>query len=149
MPGLHLQIIDMASKESVRQLASKLFSKSEVQNKIAMNTVKMIVGDIVTLYDEFRKAEGLGALFFNPSNPENSTYMPIADIRTDIILAEEIMNDELKDFLNKLLKIIDKEQDSGKSIVVLVTSQSMSIHIVDLNTVEEHLQGLADAFSRD
>lgn len=129
-------------------MASKLFSKNEVQNKIAINTVKMIVGDIITLYSEFRKAEGLGALFFNPSNPENSSYMTIADIRTDIVLAEEIMNDELKDFLNKLLKIIDREQDSGKSVVVLVTPESMSIHLIDLNTVEENIQELSDAFSR-
>lgn len=138
----------MSSKNSARQMASKLFSKNEVQNKIAINTVKMIVGDIITLYSEFRKAEGLGALFFNPSNPENSSYMTIADIRTDIVLAEEIMNDELKDFLNKLLKIIDREQDSGKSVVVLVTPESMSIHLIDLNTVEENIQELSDAFSR-
>lgn len=148
MPGLRSQTTDMSSKNSAKQLASKLFSKSEIQNKIALNTVKMIVGDIVTLYEEFRKTEGLGALFFNPSKPENSTYMSVAEIKTDIILAEEIMNDELKDFLHKLLNIIDKEQESKKSIVVLVTSESMSIHLVDLNTAEEHIKDLADAVSR-
>lgn len=149
MLGLHLQVTDMSKKDSSQELAKKLFSKSEVQNKIAVNTVKLIIGDIVTLYDEFRKAEGLGALFFNPVCPENSNYMTIQDIKTDIVLAEEIMNDDLKDFLKKLLNVIDKEQDSKKSIVVLVTSKSMSVHVVDLNTVEDQIKELADAFSCD
>lgn len=137
----------MSPKDSAKKLANKLFSDNEVQNKIAINTLKMIIGDIVTLYDEFRKVEGLGALFFNPSNPEKSSYMTVADIKIDITLAEEIMNTELKDFLNKLLNVIDREQDSKKSVVVMVTCESMSVHVVDLNTVEENIEALADAFS--
>jgi len=147
MPGLHLRIIDMPSNNSAKELASKLFGKSEVQNKIAVNTVKMIVGDIVTLYQEFRKVEGLGALFFNPSEPNKSTYLTIEDIKKDIILAEEIMNDDLKDFLTKLLNVIDREQENSTCIVVMVTTKSMSVHVVDLNTVEEQIKELADAFS--
>ena len=149
MLGLRLQITDMPANNSAKELANKLFSKSEVQNKIALNAVKLIVGDIVTLYGEFRKVEGLGALFFNPSDPNKSTYLTIDDIKKDIILAEEIMNDDLKDFLTKLLNVIDKEQESGKCIVVMVTSKSMSVHVVDLDTVENHIKELADAVSSD
>ena len=43
------------------QLAKKLFGKSEAQNRMSLSTVKMILGDIDTLYKEFRTAEGLGA----------------------------------------------------------------------------------------
>jgi hypothetical protein len=139
----------MFKDTSAKELASKLFSKSEVQNKIAINAVKLIIGDIVTLYGEFRKAEGLGALFFNPSEPNKSTYLTIDDIKKDIILAEEIMDDDLKDFLNKLLNVIDREQEQGTCVVVMVTIKSMSVHVVDLNTVEEHIEELADAFSNN
>ena len=139
----------MTNGRNSERLAHKLFSKSEVQNKIAVNTIKMIVGDIVTLYQEFRKAEGLGALFFNPVAPENSSYMTIKDIKTDIILAEEIMDDDLKEFLKKLLNIVDKEQDNKQAIVVLVNNQTMSIHLIDLNSVETQIKELVDAFSRD
>lgn len=139
----------MPKDTSAKELASKLFSKSEVQNKIAINAVKLIIGDIVTLYGEFRKAEGLGALFFNPSEPNKSTYLTIDDIKKDIILAEEIMDDDLKDFLNKLLNVIDREQEQGTCVVVMVTTKSMSVHVIDLNTVEEQIKELADAFSNN
>jgi len=139
----------MPKSNAAGELAKKIFSKSELQNQIAVNVVKMIVGDIVTLYEEFRQAEGLGALFFNPVAPENSSYMTIKDIKTDIILAEEIMDDDLKEFLKKLLNIVDKEQDNKQAIVVLINNQTMSIHLIDLNSVETQIKELVDAFSRD
>jgi hypothetical protein len=139
----------MTLNHGSQELASKIFSKSELQNKIAINTVKLIIGDIVTLYNEFRKAEGAGALFFNPMAPENSTYMPVKDIKNDIILAEEIMDNDLKSFLEKLLNIVDKKQDDNEAIVVMINNRSMSIHLIDLNTVEDQINELVDAFSRD
>jgi hypothetical protein len=149
MLGPLSQVIKMPRNNAAGELAKKIFSKSELQNQIAVNVVKMIVGDIVTLYEEFRQAEGLGALFFNPVAPENSSYMTIKDIKTDIILAEEIMDDDLKEFLKKLLNIVDKEQDNKQAIVVLVNNQTMSIHLIDLNSVETQIKELVDAFSRD
>jgi len=139
----------MTHGKNSERLANKLFGKSEVQNKIAVNTVKMIVGDIVTLYQEFRKAEGLGALFFNPVTPENSSYMTIKDVQNDIVLAEELMDDDLRDFLKKILRVIEDEQEQETAIVVLINNQTMSIHIIDLNTVEVQMKELVDAFSRD
>jgi len=139
----------MTNGRNSERLASKLFSKSEVQNKIAVNTVKMIVGDIVTLYQEFRKAEGLGALFFNPVTPENSSYMTIKDVQNDIVLAEELMDDDLRDFLKKILRVIEDEQEQETAIVILINNQTMSIHIIDLNTVDVQIKELVDAFSRD
>jgi len=139
----------MPKSNTANNLAKKIFSKSEVQNQIAVNVVKMIVGDIVTLYEEFRSAEGLGALFFNPIAPENSSYMTIKDIKNDIILAEEIMDEDLKDFLKKLLNIVDKEQDNKQAIVILINKKTMSIHLIDLNSVDTQIKELVDALSRD
>lgn len=149
MLGPLLQVIKMPKSNAAGNLAKKIFSKSEVQNQIAVNVVKMIVGDIVTLYEEFRSAEGLGALFFNPVSPENSSYMTVKDIKNDIILAEEIMDEDLKDFLKKLLNIVDKEQNNKQAIVVLINNQTMSIHLIDLNSVDTQIKELVDAFSRD
>lgn len=149
MLGPRLQVTDMSLHEGSQKLASKIFSKSELQNKIALSTVKLIVGDIITLYSEFRKAEGPGALFFNPMLPENSTYMSVKEIKNDIILAEEIMDNDLKAFLEKLLNIVNKKEDNDEAIVVMINNQTMSIHLIDLNSVEEQLNELVDAFSRD
>jgi hypothetical protein len=140
----------MASfRGNATELAKRLFGKSEVQNRIALNAVKMIIGDITTLYQEFKKADGLGALFFNPSCPEYSQYMTLEDIKTDIALAEEVLNDDLASFLKKLYTIVEKEGSDETPVVVMVDQKGLSIHLIDLNEVEELLNKQSDALSSD
>jgi len=136
-------------RSTATELAKKIFGRSEVQNRIALNTVKMIIGDIATLYEEFRKAEGNGALFFNPSKPECSQFMTIKDIQTDIALAEEIMDEDLAGFLKKLITVVDTESETDKPIVVMVDQRGMSIHLIDLEAAEELLNKTSDAASAD
>jgi hypothetical protein len=75
--------------------------------------------------------------------------MTLQDIHTDIALAEEIMDDYLRDFLNKLVNVVNKEADSKKPVVVMADESSMSVHVLDLNTAEERLDEVANAISRD
>lgn len=134
--------------KKARRLANSLFSKSEVQNRISLNAVKMIIGDVVTLYTEFRKADGIGALFFNPQRPDDSQYLTLSDIHKDIALAEELMNEELSDFLKKLVNLIQAESENESPIVVMIDQSGMSVHVVDLNLAEEMItQRMNDAIS--
>lgn len=139
----------MSRDQSMRELAKQLFGKSEVQNRIALNTVKMIVSDVVTLYAEFRKAEGMGALFFNPKAPDKSQYMTINDIHNDISLAEEVLNQDLKDFLLKLINVIEREEENNKPVVVMIDSSTMSIHVIDVDKAQERINEFSNAFSGD
>lgn len=145
MPGPLLPVIKMKQSKASEKLASTLFGASEVKNRIAMNAVKMIVGDIATLYNEFKTAEGAGALLFNPEFPEKSQYMALRDIQRDLALAEELMDDALKQFLQKVQTLVVKESSTDKPIVVMITSESMSVHVIDLNETEERLKEAYDA----
>ncbi len=96
MHGLLFQVIKMKNfREKAVKLAEKLFGPSEIQNRVALSAIKLIVGDVVTLFEEFQKTEGAGALFFNPTQPSFSRYMTVSLIITDIILAVEIMDKNL------------------------------------------------------
>lgn len=108
----------------------------------------MIIGDVVTLYTEFRKADGIGALFFNPQRPDDSQYLTLSDIHKDIALAEELMNEELCDFLKKLVNLIQSESENESPIVVMIDQSGMSVHVIDLNLAEEMItQRMKDAIS--
>lgn len=131
-------------KEMASKLAKNLFGKSEFQNRVATNAVKMIIGDINTLNEEFRKVKGIGALFFNPTVPDASNYMTVADIQTDIALAEEIMNDDLASFLKELLGIVEKEAEEN-AVVVMVSQKGMSVHVVNLEAASELIDKTKDA----
>jgi len=135
----------MSNSEAAQKLSNVLFGRDEVKNRVALNTVKMIIGDIVTLYNEFKTAEGAGALVFNPQSPEKSQYMPLRDIQRDLILAEEAMDDDLKRFFEKVQSIVVKESGTEKPIVIMVTEESMSVHVIDINQTEERLKEALDA----
>jgi hypothetical protein len=128
----------------------KLFGASEVQNRIAKSTVKLIVSDIITLYSEFRKAEGLGALFFNMEFPMRSVYLDVQEIYKDITVAEEMMDTKTKDFLQKLLNVIEKNENNNTPVVVMVQDTGLSIHLLDSTEVDETLdKKILDATSRN
>ncbi len=136
------------TKDNKKALGSKLFGKSEVQNRISKNALKMIMGDIATLYSEFRTAQGLGALFFNTTAPLNSLFMTIQEIYNDIVLAEELMDNETKKFLQKVLNVIEKNSDNTIPVVVMVDATGLSIHLLDLDVIAENIEKQAsEAFN--
>jgi len=58
------------------------------------------------------------------------------------------MDKPLTEFLRKLENIVEKHDDDAKPIVVLVTGNSMSIHIVNPDEVSENINDyLTDASS--
>jgi hypothetical protein len=136
------------TSDHTKALGQKLFGKSEVQDKISKNALKIILGDIVTLYSEFRTAKGLGALFFNTTAPSNSLYMTIKDIYNDIIVAEELIDPDTKQFLQSVLNIVEKNSDNTTPIVVMVDAKGLSVHLLDLDAIndniERHAQDISD-----
>jgi len=131
----------------IKQMSATLFGKTETQRRIAKNTVKMIMGDVATLYEEFYKYKGLGALFFNPNKPDQSSYMTVKDLNSDKAVAEEMCDEQTATFLNKLINLIDKNSEDHKPIVVMVSDKGMSAHVLDLNQVEERINNISDAAS--
>ena len=136
------------TSDNTKALGQKLFGKSEVQDKISKNALKIILGDIVTLYSEFRTAKGLGALFFNTTAPSNSLYMTIKEIYNDIIVAEELIDVDTKQFLQSVLNIVEKNSDNTTPIVVMVDAKGLSVHLLDLDAIndniEKHAQDISD-----
>jgi hypothetical protein len=136
------------TSDHTKALGQKLFGKSEVQDKISKNALKIILGDIVTLYSEFRTAKGLGALFFNTTAPSNSLYMTIQEIYNDIIVAEELIDSDTKQFLQSVLNIVEKNSDNTTPIVVMVDAKGLSVHLLDLDAIndniEKHAQDISD-----
>lgn len=127
-------------KKVAAQLKQNLFAGGEAKRRMASNVVRMIIGDIITLYTEFKTHKGDGALFFNTSNAEASQYLSVDEIKTDMALAEEMMNKDLANFFQKLLKVIEKEGPSQDPVVVMLDVTGMSIHVLDKNKIDEVLE---------
>ena len=130
--------------QRAERIAKHLFGKTEAQTRMASETLKSIIGDIVILYQEFRKASGPGSLVFNTLGGDQGVYMTPADIRNDITQAQEMMDDGLGSYLSDLLEKVGKfEYDEDKAVITLITESGMSTHILDLNDASDNLKSLS------
>lgn len=132
------------SSQRAERIAKALFGKSEKQQRLAMETLKSIIGDVIILYQEFRKASGAGSLVFNTLGGDQGVYMTPEDIRTDIAVAQEMCDDGMGKYLSDLLEKVSKfEADEDKAVITLITEKGMSTHVLDLNDAEHNLKVLS------
>lgn len=134
--------------DKAKNLASSLFGLGEIKNRIAKNAMKVLISDIATLSSEFQTAKGDGALFFNPSDPNRSQYLTLKDIQNDIALAEELCDSNTANFLKKLINMVQKDDNKKNPVVVMVDYNGLSAHKLDLNSLDERIEGLINAVSK-
>lgn len=121
------------------ELEAVLFGKGEVNDRVAKTSLKMIVGDMRAVFQEYVKVEGKGALFYNTINADFSTFMSLKDINGDKDLARTNGDEDLHDFLEKLEKCVAEEDPWDKAIIVLLTNDGMSLHLLDLDEAAEKI----------
>jgi len=87
-------------------------------------------------------------LVFNTLGGDQGVYMTPEDIRTDIAMAQEAMDDGLGHYLSDLLEKVCKfEHDEDKAVITLLTNKGMSTHVLDLNDAEANLKTLSSKVS--
>ena len=127
--------------EKTKRLVAALFKGGEVKQRIAANTVKTILADMDSLYQEYKKYKGPGALFFNPANDKQNNYLTVDDIKNDLCKAEEYEDTSIKEFLSSVIRAVEKVDD-GNSVLVLVEPPRLTINILDISKVDEQVDAL-------
>ena len=125
-------------------LAKQLFKGNEVENRMAAGVLRTILSDITRLYFENKKIKGKGILAFNPEEPEKSRYVTISEIEDDISIAQEQLNTELADSLQKIIKLVEKESKSDLALVAMVQSTGIAVHILDPKEVNQRVDEMAN-----
>jgi choline kinase len=119
--------------EKAKKLAASLFGVNEVKNRIAKNTMKLLVNDIATLNSQFADAKG--------------QYLTLKEIQNDISLAEEVYDVSTAEFLKKLMNMVQKEDVKKSPVVVMVNYTGLSAHRLDLESLDERIDTLINAVS--
>lgn len=127
-----------------QELAKALFVGSEVENRIAAGVLRTILSDITRVYFESVETFGKGILVFNPEDPERSKFMSIKDMENDIALAQEVMNQDVVDVLERVIKCVEKESKSDVALVAMVQSTGISIHLIDSDIANERLDSIVN-----
>lgn len=121
-----------------------LFQGNEAERMLSASVIRTILSDMIRLYFENRKAKGKGCLVFNPEEPETSKYITIKELEQDLAIAQEAMDREITDMFEKIIKIIDKEDNDEQAIVAMVSNEGLHVHLIDADEANKRIDEAAN-----
>jgi len=123
-----------------------LFQGSEAERMLSASVIRTILSDMIRLYFENRKAKGKGCLIFNPDKPEKSKYITVKELEQDLAIAQEAMDQDITNMFEKIIKVIEKEDNDEQAIVSMVSDEGLHIHLIDAEEankrIDEAVNGL-------
>lgn len=124
-------------------LTKQLFGGNQVENKIAAGVMRTILSDITRLYFENKQVRGKGVLVFNPEEPEKSRFLTVGDLEDDLSVAQEAMNTQMADMLKKVIKVVEKENESDVAIIAMIQLDGIAIHLIDSEEANKRIDEMS------
>jgi hypothetical protein len=124
-------------------LTKQLFGGNQVENKIAAGVMRTILSDITRLYFENKQVRGKGVLVFNPEEPEKSRFLTVGDLEDDLSVAQEAMNTQMTDMLKKVIKVVEKENESDIAIIAMIQLDGIAIHLLDSEEANKRIDEMS------
>jgi hypothetical protein len=124
-------------------LTKQLFGGNQIENKIAAGVMRTILSDITRLYFENKRVRGKGVLVFNPEEPEMSRFLTVGDLEDDLSVAQEAMNTQMADMLKKVIKVIEKENESDVAIIAMIQADGIAIHLLDSEEANKRIDEMS------
>ena len=98
---------------------------------------------MIRLYFENRAALGKGCLVFNPEEPEKSKYITKEQLEQDLSIAQEAMDSEITEMFEKILKVIEKEDNDETAIFSMIDENGMHMHLIDAEEANKRIDEAA------
>ena len=124
-------------------LTKQLFGGNQIENKIAAGVMRTILSDITRLYFENKQVRGKGVLVFNPEEPEKSRFLTVGDLEDDLSVAQEAMNTQMADMLKKVIKGVEKENESDVAIIAMIQLDGIAIHLLDSEEANKRIDEMS------
>lgn len=124
-------------------LTKQLFGGNQIENKIAAGVMRTILSDITRLYFENKQVRGKGVLVFNPEEPEKSRFLTVGDLEDDLSVAQEAMNTQMADMLKKVIKVVEKENESDVAIIAMIQADGIAIHLLDSEEANKRIDEMS------
>jgi|TARA_R110000803_G_scaffold105338_2_gene173552 hypothetical protein len=121
----------------------QLFQGNETERMLSASVVRTILSDMIRLYFENRAALGKGCLVFNPEEPEKSKYITKEQLEQDLSIAQEAMDSEITEMFEKILKVIEKEDNDETAIFSMIDENGMHMHLIDAEEANKRIDEAA------
>lgn len=126
--------------------SDKWGEEKEQEQKFLAATAELILTDLINIALNGIKQRGAGSLILNLQN-DSTTYMSGSDIEGDILVAESEGDQEVLEFLRKLIEEVDENDWSKNVLITLISDAGTRTFSIEAGGGQESLRTIAAEFS--
>ncbi len=131
----------------IKQLiaSDKLGPEKEQEQKFLMATADLILTDLIEITLNVVENHGPGSLVINLLN-DSTTYMWSESIEFDLQVSERENDEDVAEFLKKLLQEIDENDWTQNVLITLISDAGTRTFAVEAGGSQESLRAVAEEF---
>ena len=126
--------------------SDKFGEEKENEQKFLAATAELILTDLINVASNGVLAKGAGSLIINLQN-DSTTFMSGFDVENDLRIAEREEDEEVVDFLRKLLEEIDDNDWNKNVLITLISDAGTRTFAVEAGGSQESFRSIAAEFS--
>ena len=126
--------------------SDKWGEEKEQEQKFLAATAELILTDLINIAMNGVEARGAGTLVLNLQN-DSTTYMSGSDVEGDIIVAESEGDQDVLEFLRKLMEEIDENDWSKNVLITLISDAGTRTFSVEAGGSQESFRAITAEFS--
>ena len=126
--------------------SDKFGDEKKQEQKFLLATAELILSDLVNTAITGVEKNGAGSLVINLIN-DSTTFMSGNSIEFDIKQAERYEDDDVLEFLRKLMEEIDENDWSNNVLITLISDAGTRTFAVEAGGSQESLRAFAEEFS--
>ena len=131
----------------IKQLiaSDKLGPEKEQEQKFLMATADLILTDLINIAINGVEKHGPGSLVINLMN-DSTTFMWAESIEFDLQISERENDEDVNEFLRKLLQEIDENDWTQNVLITLISDAGTRTFAVEAGGSQESLRAVAEEF---
>ena len=131
----------------IKQLiaSDKLGPEKEQEQKFLMATADLILTDLINIALNGVEKHGPGSLVINLMN-DSTTFMWAESIEFDLRISERENDEDVTEFLRKLLQEIDENDWTQNVLITLISDAGTRTFAVEAGVNQESLRAVAEEF---
>jgi len=126
--------------------SDKIGDDKDQEQKFLAATAELILTDLINIASNGVLAQGAGSLIINLQN-DSSTFMSGSSIESDLQAAESAEDQEVVEFLRKLLEEVDENDWSKNVLITLISDAGTRTFAVEAGGSQESFRTIAAEFT--
>ena len=126
--------------------SDKWGEEKDNEQKFLLATAELILTDLINIATNGIATKGAGSLVINLIN-DSTTYMSGTDIEADLVASESEEDEDITEFLRKLLQEVDENDWSQNVLITLISDAGTRTFSIQAGGGQESLRTFGSEFT--